>query len=185
VDREAELVERARKGCSQSFRELLQWRGPPVYRLLVRLSRGNTHDAEDLYQETLLKVAEGLRRYRHQGSFGAWVFRIARNLHLDRVRRKRPEVTPLESQAEPGAPADPGPAEAAALQAELAEAVDGLSPTQREVFLMRVHAELPFKEIARVLEAPLGTVLARMSYAVRALRPRLAHWRRRTLEEAS
>lgn len=142
------------------------------------------HDAEDLYQETLLKVAVGMRGYQHQGTFRSWVFRIARNLLVDRSRRRKldetglPEVLPVPDQAGRELVKDE-------LQRDVRRAVDGLTPKLREVFLLRHDAELSFKEIAGLLGAPLGTVLARMSYAVKALRPRLADWRRARAEEVS
>lgn len=184
TDDQAAAIERARSGDSESFQWLLERTGPPVYRLLVRLCRGHVHDAEDLYQATLMKVAEGMRGYRHQGSFEAWVFRIARNVFLDRQKKRRVDEAPLPERLpvhhDPGGRLLTGSFERA-----LAEAVDGLTPKLREVFVLRHHAELSFKEIAEVLQAPLGTVLARMTYAMRALRPRLEGWRRERLGEVS
>lgn len=170
---ELEIIRKAQAGCADSFRVLVERFGPPVYRLLRRLSGNRVEDAEDLYQETLLRVSRSLPKYRHQGTFSAWMFRIARNCHLDAVKRKRVEEAPLIEEALPAVHA--GPETPSGLDAEVRAAVDALSPKLREVFLLRHYGELSFKEIAAVLEAPLGTVLARMSYAVKALRPRLGH----------
>jgi RNA polymerase sigma-70 factor (ECF subfamily) len=162
----------------------MEFHGPSVYRTLLRLSGGNVHDAEDIYQETLLKVALAMRGYQHRGSFRGWVFQIARNMVVDRARKRRLDLAPLPETLSVQDRVDQHLV-AGDLQRDLAQAVDQLTPKLREVFLMRHEAELSFKEIARVLGAPVGTVLARMSYAVKALRPRLRSWRQARAEEVS
>lgn len=180
---EAEEIARAQGGCQASFRGLLERHGPPLFSALLRMCGGHRQDAEDLYQETLLKAARGLANYRHQGTFRAWLFRIARNLRLDQTRRRRLDEAPLaESLAHVP---NPGAGLAARQLARvLAGAVDKLTPKLREVFLMRHFGELTHREIAGVLDLPLGTVLARMSYAMKILRPALEDWRRMREGEA-
>lgn len=178
MEDDEELIERARGGCGDSFQALIERHGPPVYRALLRMTGGRVHDAEDLYQETLLKVARGMRDYRHQGTFRAWVFRVARNQLLDERKRRRLPEAPMPEAV----PADQDVEErlrTQGLEKDLGEAVERLTPKLREVFMLRHHGGLTYREIAAVLAAPLGTVLARMSYAVQALRPRLEDWRRR------
>lgn len=178
---DAELVRGARDGSEDAFRRLLERHGPPLYRMLVRLT-GQTADAEDLYQEATLRAARGLAGWREEGSFPAWLFTIARNLHLDGCRRRRADETPLTGDLP-----DPRPTSAGggAAERELALALESLSPKLREVFLLRHYGERPFKEIAAILGLPLGTVLARMSYAVRELRPRLGRALALRMGEAS
>lgn len=170
---EEEWIERARGGCSKSFRSLVEMHGPALFRFLFRLTR-KAHDAEDLYQETLLKIARNLRGYDHQGQFSAWMFRIAKNTYLDSKKKKALEESPLhEGLPDAEFSSEKGFSTGEQFHRDLQVLVDQLPEKQREVFLLRTYGERTFKEIAEALGAPLGTVLARMSYAVQKLRPRL------------
>ncbi len=177
-DPDAPLIRRLQAGEVDAFRELVETRGPRLFRYLTRAA-GRHAEAEDLYQETLLKVADGIRQYRHQGTLDAWLFRVARNVWLDARKRRGVDEVELPDDdlladrqgTEDGPlPGSPG----SDLESEVHEALATLGPKLREVFVLRIHGELAFREIAEVVGAPLGTVLARMSYALRALRPRLA-----------
>lgn len=175
---DAHLIDAARAGCSASFRALIDRHGAALFRLLRRLCRGRSQDAEDLYQEALLRISRGLTGFQATGSVAGWMCSIGRNVWIDQARRRRLDEAPLceETLLAPGAHPS-AELEARQLGARIQEAVDQLTPKQREVFLLRHYAGLSFKEIAGVLECPLGTALARMSYAVRALRPHLADLR--------
>ena len=172
------LIERYLDGDSTSFEQLIERYRRPLYAFLLHLAR-NPQEADDLYQETFLRAVRGLPRYRHRDKFRCWLFRIARNLAIDRARRHQPSVA-LDAPTETGAtlhealPAGgPAPDQSLALR-EIGEliwsAVAELPPSQREVFALRHQAGLSFKEIALLQEAPLNTVLARMHYAVLKLR---------------
>ena len=128
-----------------------------------------------------MRVLKHLGRYRSRTFYG-WLVRIAHNLVIDAARRRRPEVsldaddasdTPLEARL-PGPARHPGTELAnRELAARMVQAVQALPADQREVFLLRTKAEMPFREIAMVQEASINTVLARMHYAVRKLRGEL------------
>ncbi len=141
--------------------------------------------AEDLAQETWLRVLRAPGAFRG-GSFRAWLLRVARNLAIDRTRKRAPELW-LDAPAEPGpdAPAlvdtiadeAADPPDAALLGAEdralLLAAVRSLPGPQRDVFLLRA-AGVPFADIAARFSIPLNTALGRMHYAMKALRSALA-----------
>ncbi|MBM4017619.1 MAG: sigma-70 family RNA polymerase sigma factor [Planctomycetes bacterium] len=149
---------------------------PRVYGLLYRLV-GRPDVAEDLTQETMLRAYRGLRSYRPEGKFRAWLFRIAVNLARDWIRRQpRQASVSLEEGADPpvaaalgaSAPPDSGVTRrerAARVEAGLAR----LSEADREVILLRYYGELAFKDIARATGEPIGTVLARAHRALRKL----------------
>jgi len=149
---------------------------PRVYGLLVRLV-GRPDVAEDLMQETMLRAFRSLKTYRPEGKFRAWIFRIAVNLARDWVRRRRHEpATVLDDPPETSPAPSLGtemPPDADAQRRDRRERVEGalarLSPSDREVLLLRFYGDLAFKDIARVTREPLGTVLARAHRALKKL----------------
>ena len=146
---------------------------------------GGDAEAEDLAQETWLRVLRSPGAFRG-GSFRAWLLRVARNLAIDRSRRRAPALC-LDAPAEgagPDAPPlvevlpdDGAPAPDAALlgaedRARLLAAVRALPGPQRDVFLLRA-AGVAFADIAARFAIPLNTALGRMHYAMKALRAAL------------
>lgn len=131
---------------------------------------GRRAEAEDLAQEVWVRVTEALRegRYREEGKAEAWLFTIVRNLWMDRRVRRVP-APPLK----PSPPAPPDLLEARELEDRWRQAVQALPQLQREVYLLRMVGELPFREISEQLERPLGTVLSQMHEAMKGLKATL------------
>ncbi|HEX7900359.1 MAG TPA: RNA polymerase sigma factor [Planctomycetota bacterium] len=126
------------------------------------------HVAEDLEQETLLKVVRNLHRYRAQAALKTWVFSIARNLCLDHLRsagRTRLRLIGTLDPSEIETPDVPDArAETEESRARVAEALSGLSPDARELLILRNYLGLSYREIARrrgVAAAGIGTRLLR------------------------
>lgn len=144
---------------------------------------GNASDAEDVFQETFLRVYAHRKRFRRGAPFRPWVYRIATNLCKDVLRkRKRRRVVSLDTPStrdddsaglgERMASSAPDPAVAAQgaeTAARLARAVEALPLKQRTVFVMARYDNLPYAEIAKALKIPLGTVKSRMNTAVNTL----------------
>jgi RNA polymerase sigma-70 factor (ECF subfamily) len=157
-------------------RELFGW---------LVLHAENRSEAEDIYQETWLRVLENASAYTPDGNFRAWLWRIARNLAADRARKKKPalildapsgeddEAPMLDSIPDETAVHALAGMEADERRARVRTAVGRLSAALRDVVLLRVNGELEFREIARTLDLPLGTVLARMHNAVAKLKKML------------
>ncbi len=144
-------------------------------------STKNPELAHDLVQETFLRVVQKLERYDHRNKFDAWLFRILVNLIRDhsRARVRRPirstvidNVTGAEitddMAARTGPPSDPVHHQEDVQR--LYEALEQLPDMDRQVLLMRHYGEMPFKDIAKTLNCPLGTVLARAHRALEKLR---------------
>jgi RNA polymerase sigma-70 factor (ECF subfamily) len=174
---------RFKAGDVRAFEVIVRRHRTPVFSFLLRLT-GDRGRAEDLCQETFLKVVKASAGWEERARFTTWLFAIARNLAVDEARRmafRRAE--PLEP-AEPGerrreepATEDPAPdraADAALVRPKLEAALQALPPEQREVFLLREYSGLRFAEIAEVTGAPENTVKSRMRYALEALRAELA-----------
>ena len=129
-------------------------------------------DAEDAKQETICKALGALPQFRQQCQFKTWLYRIGHNEAINIVRRrKRLEIheSPercLDASPETAINATPSDQ---LLQSErvaaLQDAIAKLPIQERQVVLLRMQEEMPFKEIARVINAPLGTVLGRMRNA--------------------
>ncbi|HVS02014.1 MAG TPA: sigma-70 family RNA polymerase sigma factor, partial [Thermoanaerobaculia bacterium] len=138
--------------------------------------------ADGVAQETFLRAWQRRRRFRGDGSFAAWLARIAVNLCRDQLRRKRlvwsETELPHPSHAAPGplaAALDGGPSpETASLARDLgrriAAAMAALPRQQREVFALRFYDELPLAEIAAALRLDLGTVKTHLFRATRRVR---------------
>jgi len=177
------LMLRFQAGDARSFEALMRRHRTPVFSFLLRLT-GDRARAEDLLQETFLKVVRAAASWEERARFSTWLYTIARNLALDDARRaalRRAE--PLDAApgdrdppAERAAAPDPAPdraADAALIRPKLEAALAALPAEQREVFLLREHAGLKFGEIAAVTGVPENTVKSRMRYALEGLRGHL------------
>lgn len=146
--------------------------GDRVFRLAYRLS-GNVHDAEDITQETFIRVFRSLEGYR-PGSFEGWLHRITTNVFLDLVRRRqriRMEALPEETERIAGR--EPSPEQAfsdANLDPDLQAALDDLHPDFRAAVVLCDVEGLSYEEIGATLGVKLGTVRSRIHRGRLALR---------------
>ena len=147
-----------------SWGELVAEHADSVYRLAFRLS-GNQHDAEDLTQETFMRVFRSLKNYQ-PGTFEGWLHRITTNLFLDMVRHRgkiRMEALPEDYERVPGTDMTPEQAYTVAnLDPALQEALDELSPDFRVAVILCDVVGLSYDEIAETLGVKMGTVRSRI-----------------------
>ncbi|MBI3268720.1 MAG: sigma-70 family RNA polymerase sigma factor [Planctomycetes bacterium] len=186
---ELERLKAAQAGDRGALERLLVPFQTPLLNYLYRML-GDRHQAEDLLQETFVRVLRSLHGFRPPegvdpgGGEGPspllarWVFTIATNLARDARRGRRRDPQPLaDAEVEAPSPAE-GSAEDGGLLIALDAAIRGLPETQREVLLLRIHSGLTFGRIAEILGCPLNTALGRMHYALnrlrRSLRPYMA-----------
>ena len=168
---------RLRKGDTEVLGRLVERYQHRLYRYLLRLvSRPST--AEDLFQQTWLRVMERILYYDPRRSFEGWLFAVAHNLAIDHLRRRQPESLdePLpsgETHSDLTRSDDPGALELL-LSKERAgcvlDAVSELPVPFREVITLRFEEEMKLDEIATVLDLPMGTVKTRLHRAMKALR---------------
>lgn len=165
-----ELVARATGGDEAAFRELLRRYERPVFSLLYRMVRDRAQ-AEDLAQETFVKVFNGMATYRREFKFSSWIFKIASNAAIDHLRRRELDTLSLD-----GAPDTPLPTrnrslqlsdrgespleelEARELGTTIEQAIARLRPEYRACILLRHVEGYPYDRIAEMLDLPLGTV---------------------------
>jgi RNA polymerase sigma-70 factor (ECF subfamily) len=173
---------RLRRGDPEVLVGLLERYQHRLYRFLMRM----VHDpatAEDLFQQTWLRVAENARRYDASRPLEPWLFSIARNAAIDHLRRVRPESLdePLPSgdtRAEMIPGTQPSVVEVMMGQqrsSRLADALGELTPIYCEVVTLRFEEEMKLEEIAEVLQIPISTVKTRLRRALDALRGKLEH----------
>lgn len=173
---DGELIAAFVRGDERAFEQLYGRYRRQLYGFLNNLIANNPAEVDEVFEETWLRVLDKLSGYRDEGRFSAWLFRIARNLFFDRLRKSRNQYGTLELDAE-NAPLLPGPAslepdqeiELGEVGAVIARAVEQLPMEQREVFLLR-QQELAFREIAEIQGCSINTVLGRMQYAMKSLR---------------
>lgn len=182
---------RYQRGDRSAFAELVRRHKSPLYNFVLRHTRSPSA-AEDVTQETFLRVVQRAAEFKHEARFTTWLYTIARNLSIDHARKMKHRRHPsLDAQAGPGdevrplseVVADPRPegevdraAEWSAIGRSIVDAVEALPEEQREVFLLREIANLPFKEIADVTGITENTVKSRMRYALERLRVALSEF---------
>jgi RNA polymerase sigma-70 factor, ECF subfamily len=168
---------RLRDGDVQAVVPLMERYQHRLYRYLLRLVWQEAA-AEDLFQQTWMRVMERIGSYDSNRNFESWLFTVARNLALDHLRRYQPESLdePLPSgdtRAEWVADSGPGALEQLLAQERagyLLEALSDLPAVFREVLTLRFEEEMKIEEIAVVLSVPLGTVKTRLHRAMKHLR---------------
>lgn len=186
-----ELIALARTGSEKAYRELLDRYQRPVFSLVYRMVR-DRELAEDLAQETFIKVFNHLDKYNPSYKFSSWIFKIASNLAIDSMRRKKPATVSIDGSrhAETAAEmestritiesGDENPEEALAskqLGAEIEQAIGQLRPEYRTAILLRHVEGRPYEEISEIMGIPLGTVKTYIHRARAELRETLAHLR--------
>ncbi|MEJ2236947.1 MAG: sigma-70 family RNA polymerase sigma factor [Gemmatimonadales bacterium] len=167
-----EVVERAREGVEPAYRELIRRYQRPVFSLIYRMVR-DRELAEDLAQETFVKVLNAIDRYRPEFKFSSWVFKIANNSAIDHLRKKELDTLSLEGGPDATTPdrleatalqiGDSGESpleelEARELGSAIETAIGKLRPEYRTCIILRHVEGRPYDEIAEILGLPLGTV---------------------------
>jgi RNA polymerase sigma-70 factor (ECF subfamily) len=184
-----ELLERFRAGDRRAFDSLMKRHQVGLFNFIHRSVRDRA-TAEELLQDTWLRVLAGAQDFQRASKFSTWVYTVARNLCIDQARkavlRRHPSLDQSPRSSDEGPTlgetlADQGPqADRSAISKELQErliaAIHSLPDDQREVFMLREYASLPFKEIAEVVGAPENTVKSRMRYALERLQSALAEF---------
>ena len=180
-----------RDGDVRAFEVLVNRHRKPIYNFVLRFVRDSAL-AEDLLQETLLRVVKNADSYEQQAKFTTWVYTIARNLCVDNSRRaKHRKAQSLDAPIDPSDEGSrsmldvvPDPsagterqAVGRELQTQIQAAVAALPEDQREIFLLREVADLQFNEIAGIVGCSENTVKSRMRYALEKLREALEEYR--------
>jgi len=186
------LMVRYQRGERKAFVELVRRHNRSIYNFVLRQLRVPSV-AEDVTQDVFMRLVQNAAEFKHEARFLTWLYTIARNLCIDQLRKlSHRRHASLDQPARDSADqtgtqllgdtiSDPGPhasAERNALSSEvrssIVKAVDSLPDDQREVFLLREVASLPFRDIAEITGVSENTVKSRMRYALDRLKDALS-----------
>jgi RNA polymerase sigma-70 factor (ECF subfamily) len=187
------LMVRFQRGDRAAFASLVRRHQAPLYNFAFRHLRVQAV-AEDVVQDAFVRVVQNAAEFKHEARFTTWLYTITRNLCIDQLRKRALRKHPSLDEAKPGKHGEEGDgptlgeqtadtrasvereATGTELKVRIAQAVETLPEEQREVFLLREVANLPFKEIASVTGVPENTVKSRMRYALERLQQTLSEY---------
>jgi RNA polymerase sigma-70 factor (ECF subfamily) len=185
------LMMRFQAGDKAAFAALVKKHKTPIYNFILRLVRSSSA-AEDLVQDVFVKVVQSAVDFKHESRFSTWAYAIARNICIDHLRkmsfRNHASLDQAQGDAQEGPTllertADVHPSAAVErsvigveMGKRIARSVEELPQEQREVFLLREVANLPFKDIAVITGVPENTVKSRMRYALERLQENLSEY---------
>ena len=176
-----ELVVSVRAGDTGSLGQLVARWERPLYRFVFRMLP-RPEDAQEICQETFLRVLKKAHRFREGSRFSTWMYQIALNLCRDRMRKRRRwsrvmdesrEIDERIDAATGSAAVDGDPSagiERRERSAAVLAALERIPVEQREVLVMKEFEGLKFREIAEILDCPESTVKSRMYYGLNGLR---------------
>jgi RNA polymerase sigma-70 factor, ECF subfamily len=186
---DADVVALAQQGRDAAYRELIRRYERPVFSLVFRMVR-DRELAEDLAQDTFVKVLQHIDRYRSEFKFSSWLFKIANNVAIDHLRRRQLDTVSMDGSPHAGTSdavqassfdiASKGESaldliEAKELGSAIERAIAGLRPDYRACILLRHVEDRSYEEIAATLDLPLGTVKTYIHRARHELRQSLEH----------
>jgi RNA polymerase sigma-70 factor (ECF subfamily) len=188
---DADVVRLAQEGRETAFRELVRRYERPVFSLVFRMVR-DRETAEDLAQDAFIKVLNHIDKYSPEFKFSSWLFKIANNVAIDWMRRKRLDTVSMDGSPHATTAAEVEATtfdlaaqqesaldemEARELGTEIERAIAHLRPEYRACIMLRHVEGRSYEEIATTLDLPLGTVKTYIHRARHELRRALEHLR--------
>lgn len=186
---DADVVALAQRGRETAYRELIRRYERPVFSLVFRMVR-DRELAEDLAQDTFIKVLQHIDRYRPEFKFSSWLFKIANNVAIDHLRRRQLDTVSMDGSPHAvtsdaveatsfdvsgGGESALDRIEARELGSAIEAAIGKLRPEYRACILLRHVEDKSYEEIAATLDLPLGTVKTYIHRARHELRGLLEH----------
>lgn len=188
---DADVARLAQQGREAAFRELVRRYERPVFSLVFRMVRDSA-TAEDLAQDTFIKVLNHIDKYRPEFKFSSWLFKIANNVAIDHLRRRQLDTISMDGSPNAATAADVEATsfdiadksesalevmEAKELGSAIERAIGSLRPEYRSCIMLRHVEGRSYEEIAATLDLPLGTVKTYIHRARHQLREALEHLR--------
>ena len=180
---EVRLVKRAKQGDMHAFEELILQHEKIVYNVALRMMN-HSEDAKDISQEVFLKLWRTLAQYQFDAAFSTWLYRLTQNVCIDFLRKqKRQQHVSLtfsedEDEGKELSVPDPEPLPEERVifnekQEAIRNAMNALPVDFREILELRVVRQLPYEQIAQIMDLPVGTVKSRLARARLQLKKRL------------
>ncbi|WP_066299919.1 RNA polymerase sigma factor SigW [Bacillus sp. FJAT-29937] len=178
-------IKQVLKGDQDAYAEVVEIYKEKVYMICYRML-GNRHEAEDIAQEAFLRAYVNIHSFNINLKFSSWLYRIATNLCIDRIRKKKPDYyldaevagtdgLTMYSQIASDTSLPEEDLESLELQETIQREISKLPEKYRTVIVLKYIEELSLKEISKILDLPLGTVKTRIHRGREALRTQLRH----------
>ncbi|WP_078382517.1 RNA polymerase sigma factor SigW [Sutcliffiella halmapala] len=178
-------IKQIKKGDQDAFGEIVEIFKDKIYQLVYRMV-GNAHEAEDVAQEAFIRAYININSYDTNRKFSTWLYRIATNLTIDRIRKKKPDYyldaevagtdgLTMYSQVAADIALPEEEVASMELQNEIQRQILKLPDKYRSVIVLKYIDELSLIEISEILEIPVGTVKTRIHRGREALRQQLRH----------
>jgi RNA polymerase sigma-70 factor, ECF subfamily len=173
------------KGDQDAFADIVEIYSNSIFQLGYRML-GNRHEAEDIAQEAFIRAYVNIKTFNQDLKFSTWLFRIATNLCIDRIRKKKPDYyldaevsgtdgLTMYSQLSSNSPLPENELESLELQEAVQKEILKLPEKYRSVIVLKYMEELSLNEISEILDMPLGTVKTRIHRGREALRQQLRY----------
>lgn len=177
------VIREVKKGDEQAFAELVDLYKDKVYQVAYRMV-GNAHEAQDISQEAFLRAYTNIERFDIERKFSTWIFRIATNVAIDRLRKKKPDFylqeevrgadgLTFESQLAANEELPEDQVVTLELQEWVQAEINQLPPKYRTAIILKYIEDLSLKEISDILDMPVSTVKTRIHRGREALRKRM------------
>src|SRR5699024_209206 len=178
-----EKIKKVKKGDQTAFEDVVAYYQDRMYQHCLRML-GNNHEAEDIAQEAFIRAYVNIHTFDHNRKFSTWLYRIATNLTIDRLRKRKPDYhLDAEIRGTEGldwysqlATKERLPEEELQnleLQNYIHKQIASLPKIYRSIIMLRYLEEFSLKEISEILDIPLGTVKTRIHRGREVLRKKL------------
>ncbi|WP_010529104.1 RNA polymerase sigma factor SigW [Lentibacillus jeotgali] len=180
-----EKIKQVKRGDQSAFEDIVSFYQNKIYQHCYRML-GNKHEAEDISQETFIRAYVNIHSFDDKRKFSTWLYRIATNLTIDRIRKRKPDYyldaeikgtdgLDMYSQLATDSLLPEEEVQGMELQDYINQKISALPPKYRSVIILRYLEEFSLQEISDILNIPLGTVKTRIHRGREALRKKLRH----------
>lgn len=178
-------IKQVKRGDQSAFEDVVSFFQHKIYQHCFRML-GNAHEAEDMAQEAFIRAYVNIHSYDENRKFSTWLYRIATNLTIDRIRKRKPDYfldaeikgtdgLNMYSQLAADERLPEEEVQSIELQSYIQEQIAALAPKYRSIIMLRYLEEFSLREISEILDIPLGTVKTRIHRGREALRKKLRH----------
>lgn len=178
-------IKKVKKGDHSAFEDVVSFYQDRIYHHCYRML-GNAHEAEDIAQEAFIRAYVNIHSYDLNRKFSTWLYRIATNLTIDRLRKRKPDYyldaeikgtdgLDLYSQLPAKGQLPEDEVQSLELQSYIQRQIADLPKIYRTIIMLRYLEEFSLKEISEVMDMPLGTVKTRIHRGREVLRQKLRH----------
>src|SRR5699024_4670419 len=180
-----EKIKQVKRGDQSAYEDIVSFYQNKIYQHCYRML-GNRHEAEDIGQETFIRAYVNIHSFDDKRKFSTWLYRIATNLTIDRIRKRKPDYyldaeikgtdgLDMYSQLATDGRLPEEEVQGMELQEYINQEISALPPKYRTVIILRYLEEFSLQDISDIVNIPLGTVKTRIHRGPQALRNKLRH----------